>query len=92
MNFFDGKKSAKKADFGVFGTFLPFFEKFSKILKFQFFQQFISSAFSPEHYTSSILPKDNKIDPTFATQNAAKMILKIFWWGKWRAEATLGGL
>ena len=92
MNFFDGKKSAKKADFGVFGTFLHFFWKILKNFEISIFQQFISSAFSPEHYTSSILPKDNKIDPTFATQNAAKMILKIFWWGKWPAEATLGGL
>ena len=37
--FFDGQKSAKKADFGVFGTFLPFFWKIFKIFKISIFSK-----------------------------------------------------
>ena len=39
MNFFEGQKSAKNADFGDFGTFLPFFEKFLKFFEISIFSK-----------------------------------------------------
>ena len=63
--FFDGQKSAKKADFGVFGTFSPFFEKFSKILKFQFFNNLSAPRLPPSPYTSKCRHFPLNFEPNF---------------------------
>ena len=71
--FFDGQKSAKKADFGVFGTFLPFFRKNVKKNLFSiFYKSYVLRLFWTKNTDKNIkIPKKY-----FFVEN----FWKIFFW------------